>query len=223
MFSLNMSYKLLNIRLIRHSNAAPELNVWNIFDAEHAPFMHGKRKTGEGMDPSYILFENDEMNVTLDTQRLPVLSFIRYRSIMVHIATSDHSVVQYSSFFGVPIVQKYSAIPNTGNPALGKTRYTIEIVFYLTGFWKPLAPLIKKYVTFWLGNTWVEDLVMKERREKFLELGFKDMAGLPREVSERNSRQQKLKLPLPRVLSEVDEHPFAFKRLTEILVDPKLE
>jgi hypothetical protein len=208
-----MSHKLLKIRLERFSKASPDINVWNIFDSEHPPYMHGKRKNGEGMDPSYMLYEDDKMNVTLDTQRLPVLSFIRYRSTMVHIATPDNAVLQYSSFFGVPTFQKYSASQTSD----GRTKYEIEVVFYLTGFWKLLAPIIRKYVTYWLGNTWKEDLVMKERRHKFLELGFRDMRGMPDKVSERSGRVQKLKLPLPRIKDDVDDHPFCYKNLSKIL------
>lgn len=208
-----MKYKLLKIRLERFSSASPEINVWNIFDSEHPPYMHSKRKNGEGMDPSYMLYENSEMNVTLDTQRLPVLSFIRYRTVMVHVATPDHSVLQYSSFFGVPTLQKYSAVPLSD----GTTRYDIEVVFYLTGFWKLLAPIIRKYVTYWLGNTWIEDLAMKERRNRFLNLGFRDMKGLPSKVSQRNAKVQQLKLPLPRAKDDVDNHPFCYKNLANLL------
>jgi hypothetical protein len=211
-----MNPKLLRISLERFSNAAPEVNVWNIFDSEHPAFMHGKRKNGEGMDPSFILYETDNMNVTLDSQRLPIVSWIGYSSIMVHVATRDNAVVQYSSFFGVPTVQRYSATP-TG---AGITKYDIEIVFYLTGFWKLLAPLIKKYVTYWLRNTWDEDLIMKERRQKFLELGFRDMIGMPARVGERNGKVQALKLPLPRVSDQVDSHPFCFKNLDRFLGRP---
>jgi hypothetical protein len=208
-----MSGKLLKIKLERFSGTDPEINVWNIFDSEHPPFVHGKRKTGEGMEPSYFLYENDALNVTLDTQKLPFFSFLKYRSVMVHIATPDHSVVQFSSFFGVPTLQKYSASPTEGGP----TKYTIQIVFYLTGLWKPLAPLIRWYVSRWLANTWAEDLVMKERRQKFLALGFRDMVGLPARVSDRDGRSQKLRIPLPRAKRDVESHPFFFPNLADIL------
>ncbi len=207
-----MSYKLLKIELERFSSVSPEINVWNIFDSEHPPFMHSKRKTGEGMDPSYMLYENNQMNVTLDTQRFPIFSFLRYRSIMVHIATEDNSVIQYSSFFGVPTLQKYTAMAIEN----GKTRFHIEVIFYLTGFWKLLAPIIRKYLTYWLSNTWDEDLVMKERRQKFLNFGFRDMRGLPENVSDRTGPVQKFKLPLPRAQNEVDSHPFCFRNINKI-------
>jgi hypothetical protein len=210
-----MNHKLLHISLERYSNASPETNVWNIFDSEHPPYIHAKRQAGEGMDPSFILYESGNFNVTLDTQRLPLLSFIRYRSVMVHIATPDNSVVQYSSFFGVPTLQKYSAVAVEN----GRTKFNIDVVFYLTGFWKLLSPIIKKYVTFWLSKTWEEDLVMKQRRQKFLDLGFKDMRGLPDKVSERKGKVQKLTLPVPRAKSDVDAHPFCWKNLASTLSD----
>jgi hypothetical protein len=203
-----MTYKILHIKLARECNAPPEINVWNIFDCEHPPFMHGKRKLGEGMEPSYILYEDNKMNITLDTQKLPFFSFIKYTSIMAHVSYPDNSVVQYSSFFGVPTLQRYSVENDLKN---NKFHYKIEIFFYLTGLWKPLSGLINKYVKYWLSNTWDEDLVMKERRHKFLNLGFRDMSGLPENIKDRNCNNiQKLRLPLPRIGSQVDQHPFSF-------------
>ena len=135
---------------------------------------------------------------------------------MVHVATDDNTVIQYSSFFGVPTAQKYSSAPAED----GMTRYYIEIVFCLTGFWKLLSPVIKRYVSYWLGNTWIEDLGMKERRHKFLDLGFRDMRGLPNKVSERNVRLQKLNLPLPRAQGVVDDHPFSAKNIANLFDRP---
>ena len=75
-----MNNKILKISLLRYSNCSPEVNIWNIFDNEHPPFMHGKRATGDGMDPSWVLFERENYNVTLDTQRLPFFTFIKIHS-----------------------------------------------------------------------------------------------------------------------------------------------
>jgi len=203
-----MKHNLLKIRLERTCKVDPAINVWNIFDSEHPPFIHSKRKLGEGMEPSYILYENDNMNVTLDTQRLPILSFIKYRSVMVHIAGQDNSVIQYSSFFGVPTIQKYSAIKGQDD----SSSFVIVIVFYLSGMWIFAKPFIKFYVEYWLAKTWEEDLIMKVRRHKFNGLGFSNMSGLPKKISERYFNKEFIwKLPLPRVSEYADDHPFSKK------------
>jgi hypothetical protein len=203
---------ILKIKLKKIIKCSPEINVWNIFDAEHPPFIHGRRKYGDGMDPSFILFELKNINISLDTQKFPFFSFIKRKSIMFHYAADDNSVLQYSSFWGVPIVQRYEAKELEN----GFTEFEINIAFYLSGFWRLFRYPIKVYVNSWLEKTWLEDLVMKERREKFLNLGFKDLIGMPKKISLRKGKHQDLILPLPKALKEITSHPFYHKNLNKI-------
>ena len=203
-----ISDKILKIDISKVANIDPAINVWNIFDSEHPPFIHGKRKTGEGMEPSIILYENSNMNVSYDTQKLPIFSFIKYKSLMIHIDNGDNSVTQISNFFGVMTLQRYSAQKINNN----ETTFRIQVFMYLHGFWYFLKPIIKSYLSRWIENTWVEDLSMKQRRDKFHKLGFKDMKGMPDDINDRNNTEEfKYKLPLIRVLDDCDSHPFAHK------------
>jgi len=208
-----MDNRILKIDLKKLADIDPAINVWNIFDSEHPPFVHGKRKTGEGMDPSFIIFENSSMNVTYDTQKLPIISFFKYKSLMIHIDNGDNSVTQICNFFGVMTLQKYSAYKLSEN----QTEFRIQVLMYLHGFWYLLKPFIKSYLTRWINNTWIEDLAMKERKNKFHKLGFKEMIGMPTNIDARSSSSiYQSKLPLIRALSDCDSHPFSYKHHKEL-------
>jgi len=212
-----MTDNILKIKIEKTlPSVSPEINVWNIFDSEHPPYMHGKRRTGEGMEASTILYENKEMNISLDTQKFPLFGFLKYRTVMCHVAFPDNSVTQYSSFFGVPTLQKYSAIKVDEK----NTKFTIETFFYLTGLWRFLRRPIRFYVERWLSNTWEEDLEMKLRRDKFIKLGFRDMIGLPKNIDDRNSKNiQSFKLPLIRITNDGDSHPFSIRNQKKLFSD----
>ena len=211
-----MTSKILKISFTKHAQCEPEVNIWNIFDIEHPPFMHGKRKHGDGMDPSAILFEKDNFNITLDTQRLPFLTFIKRQSIMFHYADIENNTVyQYSSFHGILIAQKYTAeiCSDIKDQKDVLSKFDVNIAFHLEGWKIILSPLIRWYASKWLTQTWVEDLEMKERRQKFIDLGFQDMKGVPASLSQRIGKKQFLNLPLPRADEKMIDHPFAYKYL----------
>ena len=216
-FIFAMSPKILKITLNRRAKCSPDINIWNIFDNEHPPFMHGKRENGDGLDPSFVLFEKDNFNVTLDTQKMPFMSFIKRQSVMFHYADLEtNTVYQYSTFHGILIAQMYSANECKGlDPKINEvfSDFKINIAFYLVGWKKILAPLINWYASKWIAQTWEEDLVMKERRFKFINLGFQDMKGLPRNVSERIGITQSLNLPLPKAQVSMLDHPLSYKNL----------
>ena len=85
--------------------------------------------------------------------------------------------------------------------------------FYLNGWRKLLKFLLKKLVPIWNEKVWQEDLPVKLRRQKMLDLGFEDFIGLPKEINRRNKNEDyKLKLPIPRPKKSTrDLHPLSIK------------
>ena len=63
----------------------------------------------------------------------------------------------------------------------------------------------------WNKKVWLEDLPVKLRRQKVLEMGHKDFIGLPEEISHRKNHEiKKTKLPLARPRnSSRDQHPLS--------------
>lgn len=204
--------KILKIKIQKKIKCSPEINVWNIFDSEHPKYIHGSRKLKDGMDQSFILFEKNNFNITLESQKLPIFSFIKRKSLMLHYANPDNSVTQYSCFWGIPILQHYTAEIQPDK----KTLFKIQIAFYLEGLSVLLSPILDRYTRYWLENTWNEDLILKLRREKFLNLGFKDCYGLPKDLNKRNRKNQILTTPVPRAKKEILSHPFFYKNIEKI-------
>ena len=66
----------------------------------------------------------------------------------------------------------------------------------------------------WNEKVWLEDLPIKIRRQKVLNMNFKDFEGLPEKINEREKNKNEnlsFKLPLPRPKnSSRDRHPLAF-------------
>ena len=75
----------------------------------------------------------------------------------------------------------------------------------------PLKILIPK----WNEKIWIEDYSVKIRRQKILNLNFKDFTGLPTDKNLRKCENQNyiFKLPVPRPKnSSRDLHPLSVKK-----------
>ena len=68
---------------------------------------------------------------------------------------------------------------------------------------------LKKLIPIWNEKVWLEDLPVKLRRQKVLDMNFKDFTGLPNNIEEREIKSNyKLKLPISRPKnSSRDRHP----------------
>ena len=66
----------------------------------------------------------------------------------------------------------------------------------------------------WNEKVFKEDLPIKIRRQKMIDLNFKDFKGLPLDISQRANGKYTFKLPIPRIVSSKrDEHPLNFKKI----------
>lgn len=206
--------KILKIKLVKYANTPPIMSAWNIFDTEHPAFVHGNRQHGDGMEASTVLVENKDFLLTIDKQRMPFLKFIKRESLMFHYRDINNTVYQWSCFWSIPIVQKFSVTEETKD----NFKHVIQYAFELTGLKMFLSPLIKLYAKKWMAATWDEDLIMKERYYKFLKLGFINMKGLPKHSSERVNKNENIdvKFPVPKINSDIKNHPFVYNKISKL-------
>ena len=78
-----------------------------------------------------------------------------------------------------------------------------------------VKPFLKIMIPKWNEKVWLEDLPIKIRRQKVLNMNFKDFKGLPEKINEREKIKDEnysFKLPIPRPInSSRDRHPLALK------------
>ena len=67
----------------------------------------------------------------------------------------------------------------------------------------------------WNEKVWQEDYPIKMRRQKVLDMNFRDFKGLPEKISQRmkkNENNNSFRLPIPRPINSTrDQHPFSIK------------
>ena len=101
--------------------------------------------------------------------------------------------------------------------ALDRAKCSINMnyQFYCNGWRKIFKPFIKYLMPIWNERVWQEDYSIKIRRQKMLDMNFKDFVGLPKEQKDRELNKnevRKLVLPVPRPKnSSRDRHPLKVK------------
>lgn len=78
-----------------------------------------------------------------------------------------------------------------------------------------LKTFLKIMIPKWNEKVWLEDFPIKIRRQKVLDMNFKEFKGLLKKINEREKNKDEnitFKLPLPRPInSSRDRHPLEFK------------
>jgi hypothetical protein len=91
-----------------------------------------------------------------------------------------------------------------------KSEIAMNYKFYLNGWRKILKPILKRLIPIWNEKVWKEDYSVKIRRQKILDMNFRDFIGLPDLIKDRisNGETKELKLPIPRPKNSTrDRHP----------------
>ena len=90
-----------------------------------------------------------------------------------------------------------------------KCKITMNYKFYLNGWRKILKPILKRLIPIWNEKVWLEDFPVKMRRQKVIDMNFKDFHGLPQNIHERKYEGPiNFKLPILRPKnSRCDLHP----------------
>ena len=134
-----------------------------------------------------------------------MIPFFTVNTLDMTALKDKNTVVTYGFQFGIPSLStaKYKDI------AKDKCLVEVNYKFKFTGLQILLYPLIKFLIPKWNRRTWLEDLPLKERRQKVLKLNFKDFRGLPDDVDERvYDGEVKFNIPVPRPKSSTrDLHP----------------
>ena len=95
-----------------------------------------------------------------------------------------------------------------------KCKINMNYQFHLKGWKKILKPILNKLIPIWNERVWLEDYPIKIRRQKVLNMNFKDFVGLPKDIKDRVSQEynKEFKLPIPRPKNSTrDKHPLKIK------------
>jgi hypothetical protein len=190
---------ILEFEFNKTVDCSKEIAMWNYWDHEHLDVVHG------GYKQSDILYDDKNFMFRIDKVKIPFLPFITPTTPIFTVQHDDNTICDFVLIFGVlsRTIITISALERT------KCKITMNYKFHLNGWRKILKPILKRLVPIWNEKVWIEDLPVKLRRQKVLDMNFKDFIGLPGSVDEREIKSNyKLKLPIPRPKnSSRDKHP----------------
>jgi hypothetical protein len=195
-----MNKDILEITIIKEINCSKEVAFWNYWDHEHLDIVHNNYKRSD------ILYDNNNFMFRIDEIKIPLMPFLKANTPIFSVQHDENTLYTYAVQFGIVSKTTITII------SLGKfkCKITMNYKFYLKGWKKILKPLLKNLIPIWNERVWKEDLPVKLRRQKVLNMNFKDFIGLPEKYEERinNKKDNYLKLPIPRPKnSSRDLHP----------------
>lgn len=198
-----MNKDILEIKIRKEVNCSKDVAFWNYWDHEHLDIVH------DGYQQSDIFYDKNDYLFRIDLIKIPVIPFLRFVTPIFTVQHNSNQLITYAIKMGV--ISKTTITINE----IDKSKCSIEMnyKFYLNGWRRLLKFALKKLVPIWNERVWQEDLSVKLRRQKMLDLGFKDFIGLPKEINKRKKGEDyKLKLPVPRPKKSVrDLHPLSIK------------
>ena len=194
-----MNKDILEFNFIKQIDCSREVAFWNYWDHEHLDVVHG------GYNKSDILYDRKEYMFRVDKIQLPILGFLKPMTPIFTVQHDESTMITYAIQFGV-LSKTTIKIESLGKR---KCEINMNYKFYLNGWRKLLKPILKILVPKWNEKVWIEDFPVKIRRQKVIDLNFKDFVGLPDKIEEREFKGDiKLHLPIPRLKnSSKDKHP----------------
>ena len=195
----NKNKSILEIEIKKEIECSAEVAKWNYWDHEHLDVIHG------GYEEVDILYDSNNFAFGISTLKIPVIPFLTAKSPLFLVQHDKNTQFTFASQFGV--------LSRTTIKVESLSRNSCKIVmnykFYLNGWRIILKPILKRLIPIWNEKVWQEDLPVKLRRQKVIDMGFKDFWGLPKEINERNfDGNIEFKLPIPRPKNSTrDRHP----------------
>ena len=190
---------ILELEFNKTVECSKEIAKWNYWDHEHLDVVH------DGYKKSDILYDDKNFLFRVDQIKVPFLPFLTSTTPIFTVQHDDDTICSFVLQFWIlsRTTVKISALERA------KCKITMNYKFYLNGWRKILKPILKRLIPIWNEKVWLEDLPVKLRRQKVLDMNFKDFSGLPSNVEERESKSNyKLKLPIARPKnSSRDKHP----------------
>jgi len=194
-----MTKDILEINIKKIIECSKEVAFWNYWDHEHLDVVHG------GYAKSDILYDKDDYLFRMDLIKIPFVPLIKFTTPIFMVQHDDDTLLTFATQFGV--LSKTTITIKS----LEKTKceITMNYKFYLNGWRGLLRPLLKKLIPIWNEKVWREDYPVKIRRQKILDMNFKDFVGLPEKITDRiNNSKKEFKLPIPRPKNSTrDQHP----------------
>jgi len=165
--------------LIREVPASAKVVFWNFLDFVHPKYVHKRT-----FHHCKVLAHSGDVHL----MEYGVYHFGRHlpfvkKYVMWHHFTPPDTLRHISAgpFGGYNRVHIKVTENNQGEGANLSRNTKIEHTFnvQLPILFKPFEKLIEKYMDHWSNVLWEEDLSIILRRQKVLDLGFKDLAGAP--------------------------------------------
>jgi hypothetical protein len=102
-------------------------------------------------------------------------------------------------------------ISRTGSNINNKNYYHYELDLtdinklniFFSNYKKKYKGILKYFILKWNKINWEEDMPLKVRRQKAIDLGFRDFRGI---VGEERGRKQNVRLPIPRSKDSIINH-----------------
>ena len=195
---------VLEVEIYKTINCSKEVAFWNYWDHEHLDVVHS------GYKKSDILYDRNNFMFRVDKIKLPIIPFFKLTTPIFMVQHNENTLFSHAVQLG--IISKTTITINE----LSKT--SCEIImnykFYLDGWRKFLKPFLKLMIPKWNEQVWLEDYPVKIRRQKILDMNFKDFKGLPNDINERKTNKNNyiFNLPIPRPKnSSRDRHPLSIR------------
>ncbi len=201
---------VLEIEIIKEVNCSKEVAFWNYWDHEHLDVIH------DGYKKSDVLYDKENFMFRVDKIKLPLIPLLKVTTPIFMVQDNEDELVVYAIQLGVLSKTTITIFAKTPKKCQIKMNYK----FHLDGWKKILWPLLKRLIPRWNEKVWQEDLSVKLRRQKMLDMNFKDFVGMPEKKKDRilkNDKMDKLNLPIPRPInSSRDLHPLSIKNKHKI-------
>jgi hypothetical protein len=194
-----MTKDILEINIKKNIKCSKEVALWNYWDHEHLDVIHG------GYTKSDILYDRENYLFRIDLIKIPFVPLMKFTTLIFMVQHDNDTLLVFATQFGV-LSKTTITIKSLENT---KCEITMNYKFYLNGWRGLLRPLLKKLIPIWNEKVWREDCPVKIRRQKILDMNFKDFVGLPEKITDRiNNSKKEFKLPIPRPKNSTrDQHP----------------
>ena len=193
---------ILEVEIKKEINCSKEVAKWNYWDHEHLDVVHS------GYTESDIMYDKKNFLFRVDKIKIPYTPF-KFQTPIFMVQHNDNVLYTYAVQFG--IISKTQITINS----LSNTRCEIimNYKFFLDGWKKIFKPILKILIPKWNEKVWIEDYDIKLRRQKVIDMNFKDFKGLPDDINKRiRDSKYELKLPIPRFKDSArDRHPLSEK------------
>ena len=195
---------ILEVEIKKEIKCSKEVALWNYWDHEHLDVIH------DGYKDSNILYDKNNFMFRIDNIKV-FIPFLKFLTPIFMVQHDENTIINFAVQMGV--ISKTTI--TTKKLTESSCQITMNYKFYLNGWRKILRRILKIMIPKWNEKVWLEDLPVKLRRQKVLEMNFKDFKGLPKKISQRlKSKDDNIsfKLPIPRPLnSSRDLHPLSMR------------